>query len=138
MHTVKAALEELMASMDRIDAQVIMISGHGNVESAVRATKLGAFDFLEKPLALERTVLAVRNALRHGRPSELIVRVGAHETNVTLEVIDDGVGFEPTSPRGDAHFGLRGLKDLIHDAGGRIDVQSAPGEGTTVRLEVAR
>jgi signal transduction histidine kinase len=81
---------------------------------------------------------AVRNALRHGRPSELIVRVGAHDASVTLEVIDDGVGFEPTSPRGDAHFGLRGLKDLIHDAGGRIDVQSAPGEGTTVRLEVAR
>jgi signal transduction histidine kinase len=81
---------------------------------------------------------AVRNALRHGRPSELIVRVAAHDASVTLEVIDDGVGFEPTSPRGDAHFGLRGLKDLIHDAGGRIDVQSAPGEGTTVRLEVAR
>jgi signal transduction histidine kinase len=81
---------------------------------------------------------AVRNALRHGRPSELIVRVGAHDARVTLEVIDDGVGFEPASPRGDAHFGLRGLKDLIHDAGGRIDVQSAPGEGTTVRLEVAR
>src|SRR6188768_910622 len=48
----------------RVDAQVIMISGHGSVESAVRATKLGAFDFLEKPLALEKTVLAVRNALR--------------------------------------------------------------------------
>ena len=51
----------------RVDAQVIMISGHGSVESAVRATKLGAFDFLEKPLALEKTVLAVRNALRQRR-----------------------------------------------------------------------
>ena len=36
-----------------------MISGHGNIESAVRATKLGAFDFIEKPLSLEKTVLAV-------------------------------------------------------------------------------
>ncbi len=44
-----------------------MISGHGSVESAVRATKLGAFDFIEKPLALEKTVLAVRNALRQRR-----------------------------------------------------------------------
>lgn len=51
----------------RVDAEVIMISGHANVESAVRATKLGAFDFIEKPLALEKTVLAVRNALRQRR-----------------------------------------------------------------------
>ena len=48
----------------RVDAEVIMISGHGNIESAVRAIKMGAFDFVEKPLSLEKTVLAVRNALR--------------------------------------------------------------------------
>jgi two-component system nitrogen regulation response regulator NtrX len=50
-----------------VDTPVIMISGHGNVESAVRATKLGAFDFIEKPLSLEKTVLAVRNGLRQRR-----------------------------------------------------------------------
>jgi two-component system nitrogen regulation response regulator NtrX len=48
----------------QIDAQVVMISGHGNIESAVRAIKMGAFDFVEKPLSLEKTVLVVRNALR--------------------------------------------------------------------------
>lgn len=48
----------------RIDSQVVMISGHGNIESAVRAIKMGAFDFVEKPLSLEKTVLVVRNALR--------------------------------------------------------------------------
>lgn len=47
------------------DAAVVIISGHGNVETAVRATKLGAFDFIEKPLSIEKTVLTVRNALRH-------------------------------------------------------------------------
>src|SRR5499426_1287361 len=46
------------------DSQVVIISGHGNVESAVRAIKMGAFDFVEKPLSLEKTVLVVRNALR--------------------------------------------------------------------------
>jgi two-component system, NtrC family, nitrogen regulation response regulator NtrX len=46
------------------DAAVVIISGHGNIETAVRATKLGAFDFIEKPLSIERTVLTVRNALR--------------------------------------------------------------------------
>src|SRR5258707_7065469 len=45
-------------------AAVVIISGHGNIETAVRATKLGAFDFIEKPLSIEKTVLTVRNALR--------------------------------------------------------------------------
>src|SRR6187431_1077481 len=48
----------------QIDSQVVIISGHGNIESAVRAIKMGAFDFIEKPLSLEKTVLVVRNALR--------------------------------------------------------------------------
>jgi two-component system nitrogen regulation response regulator NtrX len=46
---------------------VVMISGHGSVESAVRATKLGAFDFLEKPLGIEKTLLTIRHALEERR-----------------------------------------------------------------------
>src|SRR6266699_3869968 len=46
---------------------VIMISGHGTIETAVRATKLGAFDFIEKPLSLEKIVVLVRNALQQRR-----------------------------------------------------------------------
>ena len=47
-----------------VDASVIMISGHGTIETAVRATKLGAHDFVEKPLSLEKRLLTLRNALR--------------------------------------------------------------------------
>jgi two-component system nitrogen regulation response regulator NtrX len=58
-------LEQLRAAGS--DAAVVIISGHGNIETAVRATKLGAFDFIEKPLSIEKTVLTVRNALRQQR-----------------------------------------------------------------------
>ncbi len=44
---------------------VVVISGHGNIETAVKATKLGALDFLEKPLSIEKVALAVKNALTH-------------------------------------------------------------------------
>ncbi|HTH54063.1 MAG TPA: sigma-54 dependent transcriptional regulator [Edaphobacter sp.] len=44
--------------------EVVIISGHGTIEAAVRATKLGAYDFLEKPLSLERTLIVVNNAVR--------------------------------------------------------------------------
>ena len=45
------------------DLPVIMISGHGNIELAVKATRMGAYDFLEKPLSLERVLLAAKRAL---------------------------------------------------------------------------
>src|SRR5574342_977845 len=51
----------------RVASPVGMISGHGNIESAVRAIKMGAFDFVEKPLSLDKTVLVVANALRQRR-----------------------------------------------------------------------
>ena len=47
--------------------QVVMISGHGTIETAVNATKLGAFDFIEKPLSLEKTLVTIHNALNFHR-----------------------------------------------------------------------
>lgn len=52
------------------NTQVVMITGHGTVETAVKATKLGAYDFLEKPLSLEKVVLTVKNALKQKRLEE--------------------------------------------------------------------
>src|SRR5919112_3995202 len=46
---------------------VVMISGHGSIETAVRATKLGAFDFLEKPLTIQKVTVTVKNAAQHRR-----------------------------------------------------------------------
>jgi two-component system nitrogen regulation response regulator NtrX len=54
-------LEKLKALLPQMT--VIMISGHGTIETAVRATKLGAFDFIEKPLSLEKVLISVANAL---------------------------------------------------------------------------
>ena len=69
---------------------VVMISGHGTVATAVEATKLGAFDFIEKPLATERVLLAIRNALDAGR---------LRDENVSLkgaiELRHDMVGSSP-------------------------------------------
>jgi len=51
----------------RPEAAVIMISGHATIETAVKATKLGAYDFIEKPLSLEKTLLVAARALEHSR-----------------------------------------------------------------------
>jgi two-component system NarL family sensor kinase len=79
---------------------------------------------------------AVRNALRHSGADTLRVSVDGFEDRLVLEVTDDGRGFDPDHRHGAEHFGLRGLSSLIADAGGRLDVRSAPGAGTMIRLEI--
>jgi len=57
-------LETLKQIRAHSDApEVIMISGHGTIETAVRATKLGAYDFLEKPLSIDKTLILLKNAI---------------------------------------------------------------------------
>jgi two-component system nitrogen regulation response regulator NtrX len=58
--------------------QVVIISGHGTVQTAVQATKLGAFDFIEKPLETERVLLAVRNAVERKELEEEVGRLRLH------------------------------------------------------------
>jgi signal transduction histidine kinase len=81
---------------------------------------------------------AVRNALRHGRPAKLSVRVSVRGEVVSLAVKDDGSGFDPSVPVREGHLGLRAMRDLITESGSSLAIESAPGLGTTVRLETAR
>ncbi|MGV3564431.1 MAG: sensor histidine kinase [Nocardioides sp.] len=81
---------------------------------------------------------AVRNATRHSGASTLAVTVRGDEEQLLLEVVDDGVGFDTTAPSEPDRFGLRGLRSLVRDVGGELDVTSAVGEGTSVRMAVRR
>jgi DNA-binding NtrC family response regulator len=65
---------------------VIMISGHATVEDAVKATRLGAFDFFEKPLARDRVIVSVRNALRQYRSDQ---RLRALRSRIRGAIIGD-------------------------------------------------
>lgn len=64
--------QALEAAPDRLPAPVVMISGHGNIETAVDALKKGAFDFIEKPLDLNRLLVTTKNALQHGSQTQEI------------------------------------------------------------------
>ncbi len=80
---------------------------------------------------------AVRNAIRHGSPTRVAVSVHTTAGAARLEVSDNGVGFDQSQTPAPGHFGLRGLGDLVAEAGGQLDVVSTPGAGTRVRLEVS-
>ena len=58
---------------------------------------------------------------------------------LTLEVVDDGIGFDPSDPElRSRHLGLTSMEERARELGGALEVSSAPGAGTTVRLEVLR
>lgn len=68
---------EVLEELKRMEPflPVIIISGHGNIDTAVKATKLGAYDFIEKPIDLDRVLLTVRNGIRQGRLARQNIRL---------------------------------------------------------------
>jgi signal transduction histidine kinase len=80
---------------------------------------------------------SVRNAVKHADAGSLSVQVTSTESGARLAVSDDGRGFDPSAAGGDGHFGLRVLADVARDAGGELAIDSAPGAGTRVTVEVA-
>jgi signal transduction histidine kinase len=80
---------------------------------------------------------ALHNALRHSAAHEVAVRLGDHEGRLVLEVQDDGIGFQPSDDElRSKHLGLTSMEERARRLGGRLQIRSQPGAGTTVRLEV--
>src|SRR5438067_7234837 len=101
-----------------VGAAVVMISGHGNIETAVRATKLGAFDFIEKPLSIEKTVLTVRNALRQ-RQLERVNEELAAELELEYAMIGESVAMRA----------LRKQIAVVAPTDGRVLISGESGAG---------
>jgi two-component system, NarL family, sensor kinase len=79
---------------------------------------------------------AIRNSVKHAGAKHVRVSVQAEDGRARLEVDDDGRGFDPATAGGDGHFGLRAVEELVRESGGRLEVDSAPGEGARVWVEV--
>ena len=81
---------------------------------------------------------ALRNVVAHSGAQHVEVRTSSHNGGVRLVVSDDGHGFSPEQAlarQSEGHLGLRLLRDLAADAGARLEIESTPGQGTTVLLE---
>jgi signal transduction histidine kinase len=82
---------------------------------------------------------ALHNAVRHAAAKRVTVQLEGGERRLRLEVSDDGIGFDPRDPElRSRHLGLTSMEERARELGGRLELRSAPGSGTTVTLEVAR
>jgi len=103
----------------------------------------GAWPF--SPLAerevLEREIFrivqeAIGNALKHSGAERVSVRLATPDHRVLVAVADDGSGFDPAGPQAQRHLGLVSMRERAESIGGDLRIESAPGAGTTVSLEV--
>ena len=97
---------------------VVMISGHGNIETAVKATKLGAFDFLEKPLSIQKLAVVLKNALEHRRLQLENIRLRG-DAESKYRIIGDSVPMKA----------LRQQMELMAATNGRVLIYGESGTG---------
>ena len=81
---------------------------------------------------------ALHNALHHAHAERVTVHLSERDERVTVEVSDDGIGFDPAGADARSrHLGLTSMEERARELGGELRIHSAPGAGTTVRVEVA-
>jgi signal transduction histidine kinase/ligand-binding sensor domain-containing protein len=102
----------------------------------------GAFSH-EEEISIYRVIQeALNNTIRHSKATEARVTLARHENSVELTLYDNGDGFDPQAvaarPRGSGHsgFGLVGIAERIRMLGGRMDINSAPQAGSTIRISL--
>ncbi|HUI90091.1 MAG TPA: ATP-binding protein [Anaerolineales bacterium] len=79
---------------------------------------------------------ALNNALKHSRANNVQIRLRFDAEKTTLEISDDGIGFEPTIERLGGGFGISGMTERAQKLGGTVEIQTAPGKGTKVIASV--
>jgi signal transduction histidine kinase len=150
----REANEELQAAVQELRPAVLDADGLGTtlrkqVEVLDRANRSGGprleYTELDPPVlppVQQQVVLrvaqeALHNALRHAHAARIRVTLAGHGAGARLEVADDGAGFDPAATlRTGGSLGLRSMRDRAGSVRGSAVVESAPGAGTVVRLEV--
>ena len=144
MDEMRSLVFELRPAELGSDGLVATLRKHVEVLRRVHGREIDLEVQGERPLgaAAEREVLriaqeALTNALRHAGAERLAVRLAFPDGRVELAVSDDGAGFDPATPAAGRHLGLVSMRERAEAIGGRLAIDSRPGAGTTVRLEVA-
>ena len=100
-----------------------------------------AIDAHNLPYAVEQELyFALRegiiNAIRHSRATELNLSLAQNQGACCVDLRDNGVGFDKSSVAGSGGFGLKGMRERIEKVGGHLAIETAPGKGTCISIEV--
>jgi signal transduction histidine kinase len=147
MDAVERALDEsrgAIAALSRpIDEPLDLALGHAALDIANRvgarlhldlaANVQVSADWRDALLRISRE--AVANAARHGRARTIRLQLSDND-GVWLRVTDDGDGFDVAAPRSSQSYGLTSMRERAESLGGRFEISSTPGAGTTIEVAV--
>ena len=126
--------DELIASIDSVAHELSPVADVGFV-----ATRSGSTSQLRAPVADEVFYIvreALTNAFRHARATQIEVKLHYGLRHFVMSCEDDGCGFNVSLPEKPGHWGLGGMAERAVRIGGVFECNSAPGEGTTIRVRI--
>jgi signal transduction histidine kinase len=114
-----------------------MVEGRSGLETEFRAEGIGDLppDMEDGLYRIAQEVL--NNVLKHAQAHRVTVQLCRERQKVILEIADDGMGFDPITIQGNSGLGLPGMEERATLLGGQLTVNSQPGQGTRVRVEVS-
>jgi PAS domain S-box-containing protein len=127
-----------------LQARLDAVEKRGGVQAELRVAGVeGMADAEWLPLAAQRELYyiaqeALNNSVKHAKAHHLQVCLQLEGGAVRLEVVDDGIGFDPATAGGRGGLGLPGMGERVQRLGGRLQIESAPGQGTKVSVEVPK
>jgi PAS domain S-box-containing protein len=132
-----ASLEHLGLA-PALDAYITHVSSHYGLKVQFRRNGIdGAHLKPDDETALYRIVQeALTNVVRHSRAERVSILLECRDEKIRLVIEDDGVGFEPHKVEEDVHLGLFGMRERAAMLGGSLEIESFPGKGTALYLEV--
>lgn len=103
--------------------------------------QLNGLDNARRGLLFQSAREFVMNAMKHAGPCRIAIRVSMTGANAMVEVRDTGIGFDPATANlfeadDDGGFGLFNIRERVHSLGGRVHIESSPGQGTTACIVV--
>ncbi len=127
--------EGLVAALQaRLDA----VEGRGGVASSLKVEGEPRLTRVVEEELYRIAQEALNNVLKHSKAKHVAIALEFGDDRVCLDVVDDGIGFEPSALVGASKggLGLEGMAERARQVGGKLSVESVPGQGTKVRIEV--
>ena len=137
VYELRPAILEREGLVGALQQRLDSVEGRAGVEA-----RLLVEEMIQPPPTVEEDLYriaqeALNNALKHAAATSVTVRIYADQGQLVLEVNDDGRGFNPEALNDMGGMGLVSIRERVDKLGGRLNVISAPGDGTVVQVKVA-
>jgi signal transduction histidine kinase len=126
-HGLASALQVRLESVEGRSGLETVLEIEGEEQELPAETEGGLYRIAQE---------ALNNALKHAQARCIEIRLRWTPSPITLEIIDDGVGFDPHTIRQQGGLGLQGMEERAAQLGSQLSIQSQPGQGTRVKVEV--